>query len=168
LFYIWSRRYDLRGILLVAFVRSSLDPWGDNASAGEGHYYLTFYVALFLIHSIWEQVPNNSSLLWFYFYYICQQLTRLVYPDLSSPQSMFTRDRGGYGQDFLKWNDPEEIQRCSWCESTQFTLTLPLTIKKYCGSTYVSTQLSHFDQSTRQINCNYCMPNEEILATTIL
>jgi hypothetical protein len=59
LFYVWSRRYDLRGILLVAFVRSSLDPWGDNASADEGHYYLTFYVALFLIHSIWEQVPNN-------------------------------------------------------------------------------------------------------------
>jgi hypothetical protein len=62
LFYVWSRRYDLRGILLVAFVRSSLDPWGDNASAGEGHYYLTFYVALFLIHSIWEQVPNTFPL----------------------------------------------------------------------------------------------------------
>jgi hypothetical protein len=36
----------------VAFVRSSLNPWGNNASADEGHYYLTFYVALFLIHSI--------------------------------------------------------------------------------------------------------------------
>jgi hypothetical protein len=36
----------------VAFVRSSLNTWGNNASAGEGHYYLTFYVALFLIHSI--------------------------------------------------------------------------------------------------------------------
>jgi hypothetical protein len=36
----------------VAFVRSSLNPWGDNASADEGHCYLTFYVALFLIHSI--------------------------------------------------------------------------------------------------------------------
>jgi TolA-binding protein len=26
--------------------------WGNNASADEGHQYLTFYVALFLIHSI--------------------------------------------------------------------------------------------------------------------
>ena len=38
--------------LLMAFVRSSLNPWGNNASADEGYYYLTFYVALFLIHSI--------------------------------------------------------------------------------------------------------------------
>jgi hypothetical protein len=28
---------DLRDILLMAFVRSSLNPWGDNASADEGH-----------------------------------------------------------------------------------------------------------------------------------
>jgi hypothetical protein len=56
---IWSRRCDLRDILFMAFVRSSLNPWGDNASADEGHQYLTFYVALFLIHSIWEQVPNT-------------------------------------------------------------------------------------------------------------
>jgi hypothetical protein len=62
LFYVWSRTHDLRGILPVAFVRSSLNPWGDNASADEGHYYLTFYVALFLIHSIWEQVPNIYKL----------------------------------------------------------------------------------------------------------
>jgi hypothetical protein len=34
---IWSRRYDLRDILLMAFVRSLLNPWGDNASADEGH-----------------------------------------------------------------------------------------------------------------------------------
>jgi hypothetical protein len=57
--YIRSRRYNLRGILFLAFVRSSLNPWGNNASANEGHYYLTFYVVLFLIHSIWEQVPNR-------------------------------------------------------------------------------------------------------------
>jgi hypothetical protein len=38
--------------LLMVFVRSSLNPWGNNASADEGHQYLTFYVALFLIHSI--------------------------------------------------------------------------------------------------------------------
>jgi hypothetical protein len=36
----------------MVFVRSSLYPKGDNASADEGHQHLTFYVALFLIHSI--------------------------------------------------------------------------------------------------------------------
>jgi hypothetical protein len=46
--------------MLVTFVRSSLNPCGDNASADEGHWYLTFYVTLFLIHSIWGQVPNNT------------------------------------------------------------------------------------------------------------
>jgi hypothetical protein len=45
--------------MLVTFVRSSLNPCGDNASAGEGHCYLTFYVVLFLIRSIWEQVSNR-------------------------------------------------------------------------------------------------------------
>jgi hypothetical protein len=34
------------------FVRSSLNPQGNNASSDEGLRYLTFYVALFLIHSI--------------------------------------------------------------------------------------------------------------------
>ena len=28
---------DLRDILFMVFVRSSLNPWGDNASADEGH-----------------------------------------------------------------------------------------------------------------------------------
>jgi hypothetical protein len=45
--------------MFVTFVWSSLNPCGDNVSADEGHWYLTFYVALFLIHSIWEQVPNT-------------------------------------------------------------------------------------------------------------
>jgi hypothetical protein len=52
-------RWNLRNILFVVFVRSSLNSWGDNASADEEHWYLTFYVALFLIHSIWEQVSNS-------------------------------------------------------------------------------------------------------------
>jgi hypothetical protein len=43
----------------MTFVRSSLNPQGNNASADEGLWHLTFYVALFLIHSIWEQVPNR-------------------------------------------------------------------------------------------------------------
>jgi hypothetical protein len=42
----------LHDILSMVFVRSSLNPWGDNASADEGHLYLTLYVALFLIQSI--------------------------------------------------------------------------------------------------------------------
>jgi hypothetical protein len=45
----------------VTFVRRSLNPRGNNASSDEGHWYLTFYVALFLIHSIWEQVPNSNQ-----------------------------------------------------------------------------------------------------------
>jgi hypothetical protein len=36
----------------MTFVRSSLNPQGNNAPADEGLSYLTFYVALFLIHSI--------------------------------------------------------------------------------------------------------------------
>jgi hypothetical protein len=48
--------------MLVTFVWRSLNPCGNNAPADEGHWYLTFYVALFLIHSIWEQVPNTYQL----------------------------------------------------------------------------------------------------------
>ena len=48
--------------MFKAFVRRSLNPWGDNASADEGHLIFNiFCVALFLIHSIWEQVPNSRS-----------------------------------------------------------------------------------------------------------
>jgi hypothetical protein len=47
---------------LTTFVRNSLYPKGNNVSKDEGLWYLTFYVALFLIHSIWEQVPNTSVL----------------------------------------------------------------------------------------------------------
>jgi hypothetical protein len=38
--------------MLETFVRSSLNPYGDNASADEGYWYLTFYVVLFLIQNI--------------------------------------------------------------------------------------------------------------------
>jgi hypothetical protein len=34
---LYSRRYDLRDFLFMTFVRSSLYPWGDNASMDEGH-----------------------------------------------------------------------------------------------------------------------------------
>jgi hypothetical protein len=53
---------NLRSILLMTFVRGSLNPCGNNVLADEGFWYLTFYVALFLIHSIWEQVPNTVNL----------------------------------------------------------------------------------------------------------
>jgi hypothetical protein len=43
----------------VTFVQRSLCPKGNNASKDEGHQHLTFCVVLFLIHSIWEQVPNR-------------------------------------------------------------------------------------------------------------
>jgi hypothetical protein len=31
------RRYNLRNCVIITFVRSSLDPWGNNVSADEGH-----------------------------------------------------------------------------------------------------------------------------------
>jgi hypothetical protein len=45
---IWSRWCNLCDILLITFVRSSLNPWGDNASADEGHLYLTSLCCLVL------------------------------------------------------------------------------------------------------------------------
>jgi hypothetical protein len=51
--------YDYEGVTFITFVRNPLYPKGNNASKDEGLWYLTFYVALFLIHSIWEQVPNS-------------------------------------------------------------------------------------------------------------
>jgi hypothetical protein len=64
LYYFYKFTYEgenLRSIMPMTFVRGSLSPCGNNASADEGHWYLTFYVALFLIHSIWEQDPNSSA-----------------------------------------------------------------------------------------------------------
>jgi hypothetical protein len=55
LYYFYKFTYEgenLRNIIPVTFVRGSLDPCGNNVPADEGHCYLTFYVALFLIHSI--------------------------------------------------------------------------------------------------------------------
>jgi hypothetical protein len=62
LFYVWTFLtfyYDYEGVTFMTFARNLLYPKGYNASKDEGLWYLTFYVALFLIHSIWEQVPNN-------------------------------------------------------------------------------------------------------------
>jgi hypothetical protein len=62
LYYVYKINYEgenLRNIMSVTFIRKSLNPCGNNASADEGYWYLTFYVALFLIQSIWEQVSNN-------------------------------------------------------------------------------------------------------------
>ena len=64
LYYLYKFNYEgetFVTFMLVTFVRSSLNLRGDNASADEGRWYLTFYVALFLIHSIWEQVPNTPE-----------------------------------------------------------------------------------------------------------
>jgi hypothetical protein len=43
----------------TTFIRNSLYPKGNNVPKDEGLWYLTFYVALFLINSISEQVPNT-------------------------------------------------------------------------------------------------------------
>jgi hypothetical protein len=51
--------HDHEGMSFMTFVLDSLYPKGNNDPKDEGLLYLTFYVALFLIHSIWEQVPNT-------------------------------------------------------------------------------------------------------------
>jgi hypothetical protein len=51
--------HDYEGLSFMTFVRNPLYPKGNNDSKDEGFWYLTFCVALFLIHSIWEQVPNS-------------------------------------------------------------------------------------------------------------
>jgi transposase InsO family protein len=51
--------YDREGMPFMTFVLDSLYPKGNNDPKDKGLWYLTFYVALFLIHSIWEQVSNR-------------------------------------------------------------------------------------------------------------
>jgi hypothetical protein len=56
--------WDDEGISFITFVWRPLYPKGDNVSKDEGLLLLTFCVALFLTHSIWEQVPNIGAHLW--------------------------------------------------------------------------------------------------------
>jgi hypothetical protein len=64
--------HDHEGLSFTTFVRNPLYPKGNNYSKDEGFWYLTFCVALFLIHSIWERVPNNA-------YYSPQLVERWTY-----------------------------------------------------------------------------------------
>jgi hypothetical protein len=50
------------GMSFMTFVWRSLYPKGNNFLTDEGHQHLTFCVALFLTHSIWEQVPNTIQI----------------------------------------------------------------------------------------------------------
>jgi hypothetical protein len=52
--------WDDEGTSFMTFVWRSLYPKGNNASKDERSLIINFCVALFLIHSIWEQVPNND------------------------------------------------------------------------------------------------------------
>jgi hypothetical protein len=53
---------DYEGTSFITFVWRLLYPNGNNVSKDERHYPLTsFCVALFLIHSIWEQVSNIGA-----------------------------------------------------------------------------------------------------------
>jgi hypothetical protein len=52
--------YD-EGTSFMTFVWRSLYPKGNNASKYERSLIINFCVALFLIHSIWEQVPNIGA-----------------------------------------------------------------------------------------------------------
>jgi hypothetical protein len=54
--------HDHEGMSFMTFILCSLYPKDINGTKDEGLLYLTFYVALFLIHSIWEQVPNSTKL----------------------------------------------------------------------------------------------------------
>jgi hypothetical protein len=54
---------NAKGMSFMTFVRRSLYPKGNNASKDEDiNHSTSFCVALFLIHSIWEQVSNNYYL----------------------------------------------------------------------------------------------------------
>ena len=52
---------DDEGMSFMTFVWRSLYPKGNNVSKDEGPLTANICVALFLIHSIWEQVPNNQQ-----------------------------------------------------------------------------------------------------------
>jgi hypothetical protein len=51
--------YDYEGKSFITFVWRSLYPKGNNASKDEGLLIINICVALFLTHSIWEQVLNR-------------------------------------------------------------------------------------------------------------
>jgi hypothetical protein len=46
------RKFNLCNRIVDHLRPEFINPRGNNASLDEGHYHLTFYVALFLIHSI--------------------------------------------------------------------------------------------------------------------
>jgi hypothetical protein len=68
---------DDEGMSFMTFVWRSLYPKGNNPSKDEGLLTITIYVALFLTHSIWEQVPNIGAHLRCTHFYNIQQSTDL-------------------------------------------------------------------------------------------
>ena len=84
LFYVWTSltfHYDYEGVTFITFVRNPLYPKGNNASKDEGLWYLTFYVALFLTLSIWEQVPNiGAHLRWTHVHFLSFEHLRQASP----------------------------------------------------------------------------------------
>ena len=110
----------------ITFVRNPLYPKGNNASKDEGLWYLTFYVALFLIHSIWEQVPNiGAHLRWTHFHFLSWWLRSTTKLELlrtrswcsrsqvARPQSQLTRNRRRKhreGYSMLGCKDPSSSQ----------------------------------------------------------
>jgi hypothetical protein len=57
--------YDDEGMSFMTFIRRSLYPKGNNASKDEEPLTINICVALFLTHSIWEQVPNKHFIFHF-------------------------------------------------------------------------------------------------------
>jgi hypothetical protein len=77
---------NAEGMSFVTFVRRSLYPKGNNASKDEDiNHSTSFCVALFLIHSIWEQVSNiGAHLRWTLFDHLRQALTFVMPPKKAS------------------------------------------------------------------------------------
>jgi hypothetical protein len=96
--------YDYEGMTFITFVRNSLYPRGNNVSKDEGLWYLIFYVALFLIHSIWEQAPNiGAHLRWTHFHFLSFEHLRQA-----SPSSCRTKKASATGAATLQPLDPNQ------------------------------------------------------------
>jgi hypothetical protein len=73
--------WDDEGTSFMTFVWRSLYPKGNNASKDERFLIINFCVALFLIHSIWEQVSNiGAHLRWTHFGENVQAKIRVLPP----------------------------------------------------------------------------------------
>jgi hypothetical protein len=124
----------------MTFVWRSLYPKGNNVSKDEGRLYLTFYVALFLIHSLWEQVTNiGAHLWWILFDHLRQALTFVMPPKKASAIGAAALQPLDPNQETLFFERPEarrgrplvqHSKRRSWTKKSE---TWRCFINKYKG-----------------------------------